>query len=117
VTPTSCDRGAAGHNRADTVDGGEAASVLGDASRDPLSDRLDPSIGVPDFIDHVPGEMFAGRLDLPDRSNAGEQTAGCGCGEIRRRTSWQQITQQRVQLVDQPGALGDQVVPTFVEQP
>ena len=61
--------------------------------------------------------MFAGRLDLPDRSNAGVQMAGCGCGEIRRRTSWRQITQQRVRLADQPGALGDQVVPPFVEQP
>ena len=77
---------------------------------------LQPLVGVTDLGDQVAGQLLAGRLDRPGRPHAGEQPGRGSGGQIGRRAARHEIPQQRVQLVDQPGPLGDHVVAPLIEQ-
>ena len=64
--------------------------------------------------DQITRELFAGGLDRADRSHAGQQPSRrCGVGQ---RAARDQVSEQGMELVDQPGPLGHGVVAAFVEQ-
>ncbi len=105
-----------GDNRADAIDRGERAAVLGDRGGQLGGQRLEALVGIADLRDEIATELFASNLDRADRAHSGEQPRGHRSGEIGGRPAGYQVTHHRVQLVHQPGALGDDVVAALVEQ-
>jgi hypothetical protein len=67
---------------------------------------LQPLVGSADLGDQVSSKLLASRLDNPDWPRDGEQPRGGAGGEISWGAAGHEVTQHRVQLIDQPGPLG-----------
>ena len=106
----------ASDDRSDAVD--LTQSAAGDRNRLPNlpTDQLEPLVGGSDLGDQVTGQLLAGRLDghrpVARRSAAATQR---GTSD-RSAPTGDQVSQQGMELIDQPGPLGDHIAATLVEQ-
>jgi hypothetical protein len=105
-----------GHHRPDAIDLQKPTSDVGDRVGDLAGEGLQPPVGVPDLGDELAGELLAHRLDRARGANGVQQSGRDRRGQVGGRPAGHQVAQQRMQLVDQPGALRDQVVATLIEQ-
>ena len=87
---------------------------LGESNRGGTADGYPAGLRRANGPDHE--RVVCGRLDRADRSHAGQQPSRrCGV-QVGRRAARDQVSEQGMELVDQPGRLGHGVVAAFVEQ-
>jgi hypothetical protein len=103
-------------DRADAVDLGEPAAVLGERLRHLGGQLGEAGVDLAHLGDQVPGDLLAGGLDGSDGSHRGEDPGGAGGDQVSVGATRDEIAQQRVQLVDQPGPVRGQVGAPLVEQ-
>ena len=105
-----------GHDRADPVDVGQPAAVLGDDLGHLGRQLGQPGVEIPDLGDQVAPDLLTDRFGRPDWPHRGQRPGGPVGGQVGVGAAGDQLAQQRVQLVDQPGAMRGQVGAPLIQQ-
>src|SRR5664279_3365661 len=105
-----------GQHRADAVHLAQSTARGRHDLPDALLAVLQAGIDPTQLRDHFAGEVLAGAFHGPGRADRAEQGSSLVGGQLGRRPAGEQVTQQRVQLVDQPGSLRGEVDSPLVQQ-
>jgi hypothetical protein len=87
-----------------------------DGIRDESGEVLEPEVDHADVANEIAGHLLADGLDGAGRADREQNLGGTRSGQVGVGSTGRQVAQQRVQLVDQPRAVGDEVRTLLVQQ-